>query len=179
MFLPLLEFDRGWPCCIAIFISRYQSFAGSPYQQAFYEENYLNEHFVVWMRAAAFNTFKKPFGIISDGITVDDPTRPVVLAFNVTNEFNVVQFSGSKAINVLSRTSLGGAALQPVFAWLQIALGSIACLAAIGLLMQEASCPRNIKKRALNLSIHYTRDTFLKHGRHHRPVRPVQVRDEL
>eukprot|EP00750_Incisomonas_marina_P033805 INCI9963.1.p1 GENE.INCI9963.1~~INCI9963.1.p1 ORF type:complete len:1815 (-),score=332.22 INCI9963.1:221-5665(-) len=157
----------------------YQSFAGSPYQQAFYEENYLNEHFVVWMRAAAFNTFKKPFGIISDGITVDDPTRPVVLAFNVTNEFNVVQFSGSKAINVLSRTSLGGAALQPVFAWLQIALGSIACLAAIGLLMQEASCPRNIKKRALNLSIHYTRDTFLKHGRHHRPVRPVQVRDEL
>jgi len=139
----------------------YESYNGSGYEQALYEENYENEHFIVWMRASAFSEFKKPYAIIEEGITVEDAADPVVLTFNISNVFNVDGFNGSKAINVLTITPLGGKGNQLYFAFLQLILGSIAVIAALALLMQEAFCPRNVKKRALDLSIHYTRDAFL------------------
>ena len=138
----------------------YQSYPDPKYSPTFYEKNFLNEHFVVWMRAAAFDSFKKPYGMFPDGIQVGE--RPVSLTFNVSNVFNVDQFNGSKALSIHTRSSLGGASYQPVFAWLQVALGCVSVVSALALLLQEACCPRNIKKRAKQQSLKYSRDAFLE-----------------
>jgi hypothetical protein len=138
----------------------YQSYANTGYEAGFYENNYVDEHFMVWMRAAAFNRFKKPYGIIEDGITVASGT-PVILKFNVSNIFEVDQFNGSKALSIQSFEPLGGTGSQPVWAWLQVVLGCISTFTAIVLLVQECICPHNIKKRALGVSINYNQENLL------------------
>ena len=138
----------------------YETYGDSKYAQGFYDKNYLNEHFIVWMRAAAFNKFKKPYGILHDGIEVPEGQDRVLLQFNVSDDFNVNQFNGSKAISIRTAQALGAGGSQIGFAWLQVGLGAFALLCAFALALQLCICPHDIRERALHHRIDYRRESF-------------------
>ena len=58
-----------------------------------------SEHFAVWMRTAAQSSFRKLYGRIPAGLKKGD-----TVTFNVTNNFEVDSFDGSKALVLSSPT---------------------------------------------------------------------------
>lgn len=61
-----------------------------------------DEHFIVWMRTATQPTFRKLYGVIDGPFNVGD-----VIAINVTANFEVRSFGGSKAMVLSSQGEYG------------------------------------------------------------------------
>lgn len=69
-------------------------------------EGVTNQHFMVWMRISSLPTFRKLYGVIGDdGTTLKAGT---VLTFNVTSNFEVNSFGGSKALVLSTVGDFGG-----------------------------------------------------------------------
>ena len=66
-------------------------------------EGVTNEHFAVWMRVAAFPTFRKLYGWIEQPIAAG-----AVLRFKVTNNWAVQSFEGLKTLIVSTNNAFGG-----------------------------------------------------------------------
>ncbi|CAM9899509.1 unnamed protein product, partial [Pylaiella littoralis] len=81
-----------------------------------------DEHFIVWMRTAALPTFRNLYGRIEH-----DLIAPAEITFNVTANFNVADFGGTKSLmlTTLSPVGLRNGVLGGSF----MAIGG-ACLAA-------------------------------------------------
>lgn len=66
-------------------------------------EGVTNEHFIVWMRIAAFPKFRKLYGWINEPIAAG-----TVLSFEVTANWEVLSFHGSKSLIVSESNIFGG-----------------------------------------------------------------------
>jgi hypothetical protein len=65
-----------------------------------------NQHFMVWMRISSLPTFRKLYGVIGG-----DDTKlqaGTILTFNITNNFEVNSFGGSKALVLSTVGEYGG-----------------------------------------------------------------------
>ncbi|CAM9135569.1 unnamed protein product [Hapterophycus canaliculatus] len=85
-----------------------------------------NEHFVVWMRTAALSTFRNLYGTIEH-----DLLAPAEIKFNVTANFHVTGFGGTKSLILTTLSPVGNR--NGVLGGAFMAVGG-ACLAA-GLLV--------------------------------------------
>ena len=96
-----------------------------------------NEHFVVWMRLAGLNDFRKLYGRVTETLKKGD-----VLEFEVANNFNVRSFNGQKHIVVSTVSPLGGnlAALWMAFTY----FGVICCCFALAFLVKLHFAPRKL-----------------------------------
>ena len=96
-----------------------------------------NEHFIVWMRLAGLNDFRKLYGRITD--TLHEGWE---LKFNVTNNFNVHSFNGKKYI-VVSTVSTLGANVKAL--WMSFVYFGVACCAcALFFLAKSMASPRKL-----------------------------------
>lgn len=96
-----------------------------------------NEHFIVWMRLAGLQPFKKLYGRITD--TLSEGTD---LVFTITNNFNVDSFDGKKSI-VVSTSSTLGANLSVLWAaWLGFGVATF--VAATLLFAKGKLAPRQL-----------------------------------
>mmetsp|Transcript_833 Transcript_833/g.1219 ORF Transcript_833/g.1219 Transcript_833/m.1219 type:complete len:341 (-) Transcript_833:54-1076(-) len=66
-------------------------------------EGVKNEHFLVWMRVAGLDKFRKPYGRIEQALSAGD-----TVDFSIVNNFVVESFEGSKSIVLAHMGSLGG-----------------------------------------------------------------------
>lgn len=66
-------------------------------------EGVTNEHFVVWMRVAAKPKFRKLYGYFNRDILKGES-----LTFEITNNWAVKSFHGSKSLILTTTTALGG-----------------------------------------------------------------------
>lgn len=66
-------------------------------------EGVTNEHFKVWMRTAALPTFRKLYGKIDGSFHKGD-----VLSFNITANYEVGSFDGTKTLVISTLSDLGG-----------------------------------------------------------------------
>lgn len=66
-------------------------------------EGVTNEHFVVWMRIAAEPKFRKLYGYFSRNIAKGE-----TLTFEITNNWIVKSFHGSKSLIITTTSALGG-----------------------------------------------------------------------
>lgn len=62
-----------------------------------------NEHFIVWMRTAGLPRFRKLYGVIDKNLNKGD-----VLTFNVTANFDVRRFKGTKSLVISTTSWFGG-----------------------------------------------------------------------
>lgn len=86
---------------------------------------YENEGLIVWMRTAAFATFRKPYGRIINGVSSGDYT------ITVDYNFPVVAFDGTKRLILTTTSWMGGKNLFLGVAY--IVVGGFCFLAAIAL----------------------------------------------
>ena len=80
-------------------------------------EGVMNEHFIVWMRIATQPDFRKLYGWINQPIAANTN-----LTFQITSNYVVTRFQGSKTL-ILSTTSIFGGKnpyLAPVFIWVGV-----------------------------------------------------------
>lgn len=75
-------------------------------------EGVTNEHFVVWMRIAAYPKFRKLYGWINQPIAAGQ-----VLEFQIQNNWEVKSFGGAKSLVLSTNNIFGGrnAFLGPYF----------------------------------------------------------------
>jgi len=66
-------------------------------------EGVTNEHFVVWMQAAASSQFRKLYGYIDQSINKGETIK-----FEINNNYEVESFDGTKALILSTTNSLGG-----------------------------------------------------------------------
>lgn len=66
-----------------------------------------DEHFVVWMRNAAFVNFRKLYGYIEKDIMAGE-----VLTFSITANWDVKSFKGAKSLLVTTTSAFGGKNIQ-------------------------------------------------------------------
>jgi len=66
-------------------------------------EGVTNEHFIVWMRTAALPKFRKMYGIIETELKKDQ-----IVTFDVTANFMVEAFDGTKALVISTASWFGG-----------------------------------------------------------------------
>ena len=66
-------------------------------------EGITNEHFIVWMRTATLPTFRKLYGYIEQPIKAGTK-----FTFEITNNYNVKSFHGTKSIIVSTTSIFGG-----------------------------------------------------------------------
>lgn len=71
-----------------------------------------NEHFIVWMRIATLPTFRKLYGWINQPIAPGQ-----ILEFQISNNFEVTSFAGTKSLVLSTNNIFGGtnAWLGPFF----------------------------------------------------------------
>mmetsp|Transcript_9162 Transcript_9162/g.18343 ORF Transcript_9162/g.18343 Transcript_9162/m.18343 type:complete len:388 (-) Transcript_9162:110-1273(-) len=89
------------------------------------QEGVLNEHFIVWMRTAGLPKFRKLYGIINTDLKAGD-----AVTFEVSPNFNVASFAGTKSL-VLSTVSWFGGK-NPFLGYSYIVVGA-ACVVAGGI----------------------------------------------
>ncbi|CAM9903077.1 unnamed protein product, partial [Phaeothamnion confervicola] len=94
-----------------------------------------NEHFMVWMRTAGLDSFRKPYGIIYDDIDAG-----TTLTFNLTANWLVSEFEGRKYL-VISNTSWFGLH-NPFLGRSFIAFGVFQIFMAAFMLTKERFWPR-------------------------------------
>jgi LEM3 (ligand-effect modulator 3) family / CDC50 family len=75
-------------------------------------EGVTNEHFIVWMRIATLPTFRKLYGWINQPIAAGE-----ILEFQISNNFEVTSFAGTKSLVLSTNNIFGGtnAWLGPFF----------------------------------------------------------------
>mmetsp|Transcript_21484 Transcript_21484/g.27082 ORF Transcript_21484/g.27082 Transcript_21484/m.27082 type:complete len:380 (-) Transcript_21484:17-1156(-) len=83
-------------------------------------EGVENEHFIVWMRLAAKPRFRKLYGFLKKPVKAG-----TTLAFNITANWDVKSFKGTKSLIVTTTSMFGGK--NPKFGQSFIAIGG-ACL---------------------------------------------------
>mmetsp|Transcript_6877 Transcript_6877/g.12445 ORF Transcript_6877/g.12445 Transcript_6877/m.12445 type:complete len:328 (-) Transcript_6877:145-1128(-) len=100
-------------------------------------EGVTNEHFVVWMRAAALPHFRKLYGYIEQTIPAGS-----VLTFTVMANYAVERLQGSKALVVSNNYIFGGK--NHWLGTLFIAVGSIAAILGVFFLCKDKFAPRRL-----------------------------------
>lgn len=98
-------------------------------------DNVTNEHFIVWMRTAALPRFRKLYARIETDIPED--TR---LVFNVSTNFPVQSFKGSKTLVVSTISWLGGK--NDFLGIAYIVVGAVCAVLALAFVIKERICPR-------------------------------------
>lgn len=101
------------------------------------EEGVENEHFIVWMRLAALSQFRKRYGVINSAL--EEGTQ---LRFNVSNNYPVSSFDGSKSLVLSTGSWLGGKNLFLGVAF--VGLGTINIIAALTVFLKARICPREV-----------------------------------
>jgi hypothetical protein len=66
-------------------------------------EGVFNEHFIVWMRTAAFSTFPKLYGIVDETLVANS-----TITFRIKNNFAVSHFEGTKTLVISNTDWFGG-----------------------------------------------------------------------
>mmetsp|Transcript_45017 Transcript_45017/g.95797 ORF Transcript_45017/g.95797 Transcript_45017/m.95797 type:complete len:456 (-) Transcript_45017:264-1631(-) len=100
-------------------------------------EGVMNEHFVVWMRAAALPHFRKLYGYIERTVPAGS-----TLTFSVMANFAVKRLRGSKALVVSNSYIFGGK--NHWLGTLFIAVGSIAAILGAFFLGKDRFAPRRL-----------------------------------
>merc|ERR1712058_128111 len=99
------------------------------------------EHFKVWMRVAAFPSFRKLFGIIHEDIVVEQG-QDWSLDFEILNNFDVSSFGGGKSLVIApellisSENSVVGSACA--------VLGILCTTLGVSAFIQAAKCKRSL-----------------------------------
>ena len=100
-------------------------------------EGVTNEHFIVWMRTATQPTFRKLYGWINQPIRKGER-----IVFNVTANYVVSRFRGSKSLILSTNNIFGGKNpyLGPIFYW----VGFYCLLAGTFLSIKQGFRPRKL-----------------------------------
>ena len=101
-------------------------------------EGVTNEHFIVWMRTAGLPNFRKLYGRIAGDVKAGD-----TISFNVTLNYEVHSFEGSKALILTTVSTWGGKNTFPGVMF--VVVGSI-CF-GLGVLYFLAGLYRKTMKR--------------------------------
>lgn len=112
-------------------------YAKTPYASEFAQEGLDNEHLQVWMRPAAFSSFRKRYGIIDQDIGPINGSD-FVLQFRVTDAFDVQPFEGKKSLTISEQGSLSSR--DSILGVANIAMGLVFLLFAISFFIQQALC---------------------------------------
>jgi hypothetical protein len=98
-------------------------------------EGVENQHFINWMRTAGLPSFRKLYGIIDSDFSAGD-----IVSFNVSLNFEVRSFDGSKSLVL---TTLGGnGCANKALGNSYIFVGVISLLIGCGLLYKRMLFPR-------------------------------------
>ena len=89
-----------------------------------------SEHFIVWMRYAALPNFRKLYGRINEKLP-----KGTQLTFQVTNNFNVGSFRGTKSLVLANTTWFGGK--NPTLGIAFLTMGSIAIACAVAFMIKQ------------------------------------------
>ena len=100
-------------------------------------EGVTNEHFVVWMRIAAYPTFRKLYGYFESGFKKGD-----VVKFEIQNNWIVKTFKGSKSLVITTTSAFGGKTTQ--LGGCFIGIGGSALLAALLFALKHIIKPRKL-----------------------------------
>ncbi|KAG5673900.1 hypothetical protein PVAND_003902 [Polypedilum vanderplanki] len=93
-----------------------------------------NEDLIVWMRTAALPSFRKLYRrVIHDDFAFKDGLPRGMYTLNITYNYPVTQFDGSKSFIISTTSILGGK--NPFLGWAYITVGSICFLLGIVLLI--------------------------------------------
>ena len=96
-----------------------------------------DEHFIVWMRTAGLPNFRKLYGRIEADMKKGD-----VLNFNVTQNFDVSSFDGSKSIVISTVGEFGGK--NPFLGIAYIVVGAISLFFGCLFLAKHIISPRKM-----------------------------------
>ncbi|CBN74125.1 conserved unknown protein [Ectocarpus siliculosus] len=96
-----------------------------------------NEHFIVWMRVSGLSSFRKLYGRIDDGLNEGD-----TLSFDVSNNFIVDYYDGTKSIIVSNTNDFGGRNLY----WGQSlpSIGGVVLVLALLIAIKQLVWPRTM-----------------------------------
>ena len=98
-------------------------------------ESVENEHFIVWMRAAALPRFRKLYGRIRADLEEGD-----TLQFRVHDVFDVDSFDGKKSLVISTTSWLGGK--NDFLGIAYIVVGSVCLALMVSFFVKEQYCPR-------------------------------------
>jgi hypothetical protein len=101
-----------------------------------------DEHFIVWMRTASLPNFRKLYGVIPGGFRKGD-----VIAFNVTANFEVQSFDGTKSLILSTKGQFGSKNTDLGTTYL--AVGALSIFAGFVFLGYTAMFPRVFGDSAL------------------------------
>ncbi len=101
-----------------------------------------DQHFMVWMRTAALPTFRKLYGVIDGDFKKGD-----TLAFQVTANYEVDSFSGSKSLLISTLGQFGGK--NPYLGIAYIVVGSICLMFAFLFATKQLLSPRAVADPSL------------------------------
>lgn len=100
-------------------------------------EGVENEHFIVWMRTAGLPTFRKLYGKIDADLKKGDS-----LSFDMSLNFEVESFDGSKALVVSTLGDFGGK--NSFLGISYIVVGSISLLLGLLFALKQVINPRQL-----------------------------------
>jgi hypothetical protein len=100
-------------------------------------EGVLNEHFIVWMRTAGLPTFRKLYGKIDKSLKKGD-----MLTFQISANFEVDSFGGSKSIVISNLGEFGGK--NSFLGISYIVVGSVSLLLGVLFALKQAISPRTL-----------------------------------
>jgi hypothetical protein len=100
-----------------------------------------NEHFMNWMRPAAFPTFRKLYAYINTDLKKGDK-----ITVSVADNFNNRQYSGTKSVVLSNASWIGGKNF--FLAWLYVGVGAFCFFMAIVVLLKQIICPRRLGNMA-------------------------------
>mmetsp|Transcript_25710 Transcript_25710/g.33682 ORF Transcript_25710/g.33682 Transcript_25710/m.33682 type:complete len:376 (-) Transcript_25710:256-1383(-) len=98
-------------------------------------EGVTNEHFIVWMRTAALPSFRKLYGIIETDVSAGD-----TITFDITSNYLVSAFDGTKAIVIGTGSWFGGQ--NPYLGISYLIVGVICVVLSISFLIKHCIAPR-------------------------------------
>jgi hypothetical protein len=105
-------------------------------------EGVEDEHFIVWMRTAALPKFRKLYGEVDQDFLVGD-----TLTFEVTANYEVDSFDGSKSIVISTTNEFGGK--NPYLGVSYVVVGSICLFLGMLFLLKQIIAPRPLADPSL------------------------------
>jgi hypothetical protein len=96
-----------------------------------------NEHFIVWMRTAGLPDFRKYYGKIDTDISAGDS-----ITFNITTNFEVQSYGGSKALVLTNLANFG--AKNYALGNSYIVIGSYALVLGLMFMFKRVYAPRKL-----------------------------------
>jgi hypothetical protein len=111
-----------------------------------------DEHFMNWMRPAAFPTFRKLYAFINRDFQKDD-----TIIVEIEDNFNTAQYDGTKSVIVSNANWLGGK--NYTLAYLYIGCGAFCFFMALVVLIKQCACPRKLGHMATAVDLRRVQNT--------------------